>query len=315
MLDQIQLSGLTIAPATVEQMVRLDVDETARVRALTPLTGPAVSTVLRVDLEGGRSVVCKVRPVEGDDAFDLEAYQLGYLADRTSLPVPKVLAYRKDGGPGAFTYLILEQLPGSPWETVRPPEARRLAEADLGEALGRMHAEMTAIQYGSVRPEPGPTHPSWAGFFANLWEETVESVLRSDRLDPLTFEAVEWIHRNVHSLLGLNPTPRLVHGNLIADNLLCQERDAAWRLSGILDPDLLYGHHEVDLALLEFHCGVGEAFFERYRQFLAIEEGYTLRRHVYRLYFVLNQVRLYGSSHHILAAMEASREILQQCGC
>lgn len=315
MLDQIQLSGLAIAPAVVEQMVRLDVAATARVRALTPLSGPALSTVLRADLEGGGALICKLRSGEGDDAFDLEAYQLGYLADRTRLPVPRVLALRKEGGPGAFTYMILEHLPGCPWEAVRPPEARRRAEADLGDALGRMHAELTAIQYGRVGPAPGPTHLSWAASFASLWEDSVESVLGSDRLDPLTLEAVEWIHRNVHSLLDVSPTPRLVHGNLIGDNLLCQERDGAWRLSGIIDPDLLYGHHEVDLVLLELHCGVGDAFFERYRRHVPIDEGYTLRKHVYRLYFVLNQVRLYGSSHQILAVMEASREILQQCGC
>ena len=86
-------------------------------------------------------------------------------------------------------------------------------------------------------------------------------------------------------------------------------------MSGFLDPDLFYGHHEVDLAFLEFCCGAGEAFFERYRRHLPLEAGYTLRKHVYRLHYLLRQVRLYGSSHHILAVMESSREILGQCGC
>ena len=71
----------------------------------------------------------------------------------------------------------------------------------------------------------------------------------------------------------------------------------------------------MDLATLELSGAVDEAFFESYAGHLPIEDGYALRKHVYMLYYVLDKVRLYGNTHHILAAVEYAREILRRCGC
>ena len=316
MQEHAQPTVIDLGTDAVERMVRMDLDPQARVRSVVLLCRPGPNIVLRVHLEEGGILVCKVRGGEGLDVFEREAYQLSYLAGQPGLSVPKVLAHRRDGAAGPFTYMLLSCLPGIPWSRFQShtPRQEKLPQRQLGDMLGRMHAEMTALQFSEVLPGPSPRFPSWTRLFAHLWEKRLEEVVCSDRLDALTLDAVEWIHRNLSSLIEADDGPRLIHGNLSGDSILLRESDGTWAVSGFLDPALCYGHCEVDLALLDLHCQIDERFFESYTQHLPVDEGYAIRKYVYMLYFVLDSVRLYGNTHDILSAVDCSRAVLQRCG-
>jgi len=61
-----------------------------RAVATLPLAGGCIAEVLRIDLEGGGALVAKVAdPAAGGLA--VEARMLGYLAEHSALPVPRVL--------------------------------------------------------------------------------------------------------------------------------------------------------------------------------------------------------------------------------
>jgi fructosamine-3-kinase len=178
-----------------------------------------------------------------------------------------------------------------------------------------MHAECTASRYGELLREARPGYSSWPALFSALWARRLDAVIAADRLDGPTLDAVGWIHKNLNQLVATNDVPRLVHGNFSGSRVLCHPQDGKWKVSGILEPALLFGHHEIDLALLEFLCGVDKNFFECYTRNIPISEGFELRKHVYMLYYALEDVRLYGNTHHILAAVEYTREVLHRCGC
>lgn len=314
MLDHLNLSGLEIATDVVERMVRRDVDPVARVLSVTRRSGIGVNTVFEATLSNGRSVILKIRSPAGLDSFEREAYQLGYLADRAHMPVPRVLAHRKDGQAGPFTYMILSEIPGLPWSHLASLQVdASLPQRQVGDLLGRMHAEVTAVEYREVLPVPGAGLESWTSLFASLWDERLRATVESGRLDTPTLDAVDWIHKHLVSLLDVKDVPRLIHGNLRADNIIVRSMDQAWVLGGFLDPDLCYGHHEVDLAALELYCRVGTPFFEAYSQHLPVAEAYSVRKHLYTLYMLLDEVRMYGSTHHILGVMDVSRRVLQGC--
>src|SRR5678816_4468958 len=56
---------------------------------LRPLSGGCIATVTRADFADGSSVVAKSAGPDG--TLDIEAFMLGYLAQHSRLPVPRVL--------------------------------------------------------------------------------------------------------------------------------------------------------------------------------------------------------------------------------
>jgi fructosamine-3-kinase len=295
-------------------MIRVDVDPGARVQSLTPLSGSATRPVLRADLDGGESLVIKVRPGEGLGIFDAEAHQLAHLAKESPLPVPRVLAHRKDGAAGPYTYLILSAVPGVPWErfhTFAGLDQRARVQRELGSLIGRLHRECVSPVFLEVVPSGARSYRSWPELFSSLWQERIEGLLAADRLDPQTLDGVEWIHKNLGRLLATRDIPRLTHGNLGGTKILCAEAGGEWRVSGLLDPALSYAHREVDLALLELRAGVVEDFFDGYREHIPIDAEYALRKKIYMLYFTLEEVRVLGQTHQILRVIDLVQEVLR----
>lgn len=318
MLERIQIPAHQVDESAVERLLQRVIDPDARVAAVRGLAVFSESTVLLVELAGGRRLVCKLRHGGESAAFEREAYQLSYLADRVGLEVPEVLATGRADEIGPSTcYMIRGCLDGVPWErflALSRPRDREPAERQLGEALGRMHAELTSLQFHEILPDASREYSHWSELFRSLWDSRVESVLASDRLDSVTVEAVEGIHQNLAALLTFDDRPRLIHGHLTASSVLCRQGSGGWAIAGFLDPVLCYGHHEVDLALVEYRLRASPAFFDAYRERMPIHEGYELRKYVYMLYSVLEDVGLFGNTHHILGAIELTREILQRCG-
>jgi hypothetical protein len=300
--------------ADIEAMLQLDLDRGAKVQAISTLSGSAKNPVLRADLEGGESVIIKVRPGEGQGAFDAEAHQLSLLAELSPLPVPRVLAHRKDGAAGPFTYLILSAVPGVPWarfHTFAGLDQRARIQRELGSLMGRLHRQCVAPAFAEVLPSRCRSYRSWPDLFSSLWHERIEGLLSADRLDPQTLDAVEWIHKNLGRLLVTRDIPRLTHGNLGGTKILCAEVEGEWRVSAVLDPALAYAHREVDLALLELRAGIDESFFEGYREHIPIDAEYAERKKIYMLYFTLEDVRIHGQTHHILQVIDLIQGILR----
>jgi len=310
----------SIGPEVIERIARFAIHRAARVRAVTTLSGRSINPVLSVELDGGPSIILKIRHGVGHSPFWAEAYQLQYLAEKQILPVPRVLAHGSDGANGPYTYLILERLPGIQWAAAQASLTSsqwRLLQEELGTLIGTLHREVTADAFGDVLPESSRPSGSWADFFSRMWRDRIQELLNSDRLDPPTLEAVAWIHGNLPRLLDSNDAPRLVHGNLGPTKILCAERKGQgerWGVSGILDPALLFAHCEVELAGLELLEAADDVFLASYRKQKPLAEGYDLRKRIYMLYTVLDQVRLYGDTHYILNAMDRVRDLLRQCG-
>jgi len=318
MQKYLQVTEPVVDSQVVERILRSEIASLGPIVRVHPLAATPGVAAFGADVEGGQSFFLKLCDGAGQDAFDVEAYQLGYLAAKSPLPVPKVLSLSKDGKTFPFTYLLLGGVQGVPWSRLDPSTSgreREEVERDLAGLLGRMHAEVTASRFGEVLPDPSPSYGSWPELLSALWAGRLDEVMVADRLDSPTQDAVGWIHKNLNHLVATSEPPRLVHGNFSPARVLCNPEGGKWKVSGVLEPALLYGHPEIDLAFLEFLCGVGKSFYECYTRHLAIPEGFDLRKYVYMLYFALEDVRLYGNTHHILAAVEYAREVLRRCGC
>ena len=85
----------------------------------------------------------------------------------------------------------------------------------------------------------------------------------------------------------------LCHEDLHKHNILFQNRHGRWHLAAILDFDKAWaGHHETDLARLEFWRGMtSNQFWRAYEAIHPVEPLYKQRRPVYQLLWCLEFAR------------------------
>ena len=123
---------------------------------ITPLSGGCVAQVWSAELPGGDRVVAKIDP-GGDGGLEAEAFMLRYLAERTTLPTPRVRA-------ASSTTLVMDLLPGS-------TGASGDAEEHAAELLAELHA-ISDARFGFERdtvigglPQPNPPSATWIDVF------------------------------------------------------------------------------------------------------------------------------------------------------
>src|SRR5262249_38390302 len=83
--------------------------------------------------------------------------------------------------------------------------------------------------------------------------------------------------------------PRLCHEDLHGHNVLFRQENGHWQLATILDFDKAWaGHHEIDLAKLEFWTDMtGNGFWDAYNQLMDVDTSYQQRRPIYQLLWCL----------------------------
>ena len=299
----------------VTRLLKESIDSSAEVRDVTLVLRGVQTNVIEIELEAGDRYVLKLRPEEAKCAFANEAYQLRTLQQKAPFPVPRVFSHGPFEG---HDFLLFEKLPGMDLRRARTAQGRRereQLERDWGRLLGKLHQSSTGPRFGEVLPGKPPGCRSWPELYSRLWQHRIERLLRSDRLPGPVLDAVSWVHSSLPRLLSADDVPRLIHGNLDPSRVLCEptgEEDFGWRISGVTDPNLAYGSHELDLAMLELHRGLDESFLDGYRSEMPIDDGYELRKQVYILYANLEKVRTHGSAHHVLGAMDILERLLRQ---
>jgi len=290
-----------------------------RLTGLRRLAGGMIGSVLLADLDRDPGEVV-VKLSERADAFRGEAETLDWLARHTGLPVPKVLGSLSDGKIAPFGLLALARLPG-----VNLGEARALGgsfetlERDMAEAVASLHAHARE-EFGAVLG--GRRHATWVEAFRERLGNVARNETCRTRLDADTIRRVEQIADRLDDILARLPDgrtgeapARLVHGDIWATNVIVRPDPAGgWRLSGFVDPAAEFADVEYELAYLLVFDTVGRAFFERYRDFFAIDEGFETRRHVYHLHTMLVHVRCFGDERYRAAAHSLARRVAAEAG-
>lgn len=258
----------------------------AEVVAARPLGGGCVADIQAVDLADGRRLVVKAGRI--GDSLDREGWMLAFLAERSSLPVPRVHLAEDD-------LLVLERLDAG----------GRLGQGAQEHAAGLIAAlhGVTADRFGLDRdtmigglPQPNPWTADWLTFFRDHRLLTMGSAgLAAGRLPGRMMDRLESLCGRLGDWLPVSETPSLLHGDLWTGNILVA---ADGRISGFIDPAVYYGAAEMDLAFSTLFGTFGEAFFARYQDHRPLAPGFfEERRDLYNLYPLLVHVRLFGGSY------------------
>jgi aminoglycoside phosphotransferase (APT) family kinase protein len=202
-------------------------------------------------------VVVKFKP-ESDDRFAVEPRLHEYVADRTELPIPRILVFKQEPGVDVPPYFVTERVEGDNL-------ADRYGEMtddhwdrviyQVGTILGDLHEGIAFEAFGRLMLyDDRITIRNWRGD----WREYFGDLTRGhiDYLDRTPFASVEARAREALDA-GLDAVPedgvpRLVHDDLQPTNLLCI-LDREDPITAVLDwQDTLAAHPHYQLAQAEF---------------------------------------------------------------
>ncbi|MCW5771380.1 MAG: fructosamine kinase family protein [Rhodospirillaceae bacterium] len=252
---------------------------------IAPLGGGCIAPVHRCDFAGGDSIVAK-QPSPGRN-LDCEAWMLRYLAAKTALPVPAVLAAAPD-------LLLLAYIDSG--DAMAPA-----AEAHLAELLAALHA-IRGPHFGFARDTViGPLDqinvPSanWLAFFRDRrLLHRARAAQERGRLPARLLGRIETLAARLDRWIDAPAHPALIHGDCWSGNVLVR----GGRVAGLIDPALYWADPEIELAFGTLFGPMGDAFFRRYGEIAPLRPGFfEARRDLYNLYPLLVHTELFGGAY------------------
>ncbi|WP_459195087.1 phosphotransferase family protein [Halosimplex sp. J119] len=202
-------------------------------------------------------VYVKFKPA-GEKRFAVEPKLHEYVADRTDIPIPRILVFKQEPERSVPPYFVTERVRGEnladQYGAMEQSHWERVIE-QVGEIMGDIHSEIAFEAFGRlILYDDRLTIRNWRG----NWREYFGDLTRShiDRLDGTPFEGVQSRARQaIEDALPLVPEdgmPRLVHDDMQPTNLLCM-LDEPDPITAVLDwQDTLAAHRDYQLAQSEF---------------------------------------------------------------
>ncbi|PWG00758.1 fructosamine kinase family protein [Levilactobacillus bambusae] len=256
------------------------------------------------------SDVTTIEPVKGGDinlAFHLVANQHDYfllvqpgkpqafyqhevdglnLIGKVAL-VPGVVATGEING---NAFLILEWLASGSGSQYR-----------LGQTVAHIH-QVHNSYFGFDHDELDARIPK-----INTWQSDWGTFYTQQRLDPLVLLAKQngyWSEKREAAYQQLRADflsytkhrtikPSLLHGDLWSGNYMF----TADGTPALIDPDVLYGDREFDLAMTTIFGGFSAGFYQGYTDTYPLSAGYEDRLPWYQLYYLLVHLNLFGETY------------------
>lgn len=247
-------------------------------------------------------VYVKFQSTEGSD-FALEPYLHEYVADRTDVPVPRILVFKRNPELAVAPYFVTERVEGNNLAEgigTLDQKTRELVIEHAGRILGDMHAEIGFEGFGRLALDENDERLvvddfswDWQQFFRDLVEDHIDR-LANTPFEDLQETARTHLNRSIGAI-DSGGVPRLVHDDFRPANVLFDET-ASKPIKTVLDWQLaLAAHPEYHIARTDFlfidpafqdeetRKRLRERLYTGYRECREFEpdEGYEEARPVY----------------------------------
>lgn len=306
---------ITLTPAQAETILQTWLNRPVACREIVPLKGGMINTVLRLgfDQPPYQAVIKLNTPGGGPYALDKEAATLRYLRKNTHFPCPQVYAEDSTGSYLPFAYVLLAYLPGDNlWQASAAGLVKPSDLADLDRQLARILLELhshTRVTFGKLGESGGPR---WADLFVPRLHEVRAQPEISRRLSRAVLADVDYAVARAADMLAAQGVPTLVHADIWAGNIIVQQNDTGWQITGLVDPGAEYADVEMELAYLESFNHPRPAFMEVYTRQHPLRPGYETRRMMYWLLTYLIHVWLFDEQHYRDSTANLAAELRQK---
>ena len=221
-------------------------------------------------------------------SFERTAMIHRLVGTHSTIPVPEILAVNISYQIWPWRYLIKTYVPGQELAVVRRQmniEELSTAYQQIGNAVAQLHT-IQFPTFGELAIDGGVQGEE---SFLPAFRKRVQQSIKKVHLRDLFFSALD---NQLHLFEGVRYAS-LCHEDLHGHNILFQYRQGQWHLATILDFDKAWaGHHESDLARMEFWKGMtSNEFWRSYKAICSIDPLYKQRRPIYQLLWCLEYAR------------------------
>jgi fructosamine-3-kinase len=270
----------------------------AGARDARPVGGGDINEAFRVVMPDGGDAFVKTRADAAPGEYAAEAAGLRWLAEPGALRTPRVLDVDD-------RHLALQ------W--VEPGRLSAAGERELASGLAATHMaraprfgrfdEIDVARLGPLELSNEPAQ-DWPQFYAERrLRPLAKLALQRDALSAAGVAAVQRVCERISQLTGPPEAPARLHGDLWQGNVLADAQGRPW----LIDPSAYGGHREVDLAMLALFGSPSRQFFDAYRDFAPLSDGWRERVGLYQLLPLLVHALLFGGTYRDSAERMARR--------
>jgi aminoglycoside phosphotransferase (APT) family kinase protein len=301
------LTKVPLQRAQIESII--ETHFSAPITSLQELDDGMFNVGYAIGIQGREPVFLKVAPPDEvtvlayeKDLIQSEAQVYRLVQERTSIPIPRLLHLDTSHALVDRNYLITAFIPGTPWNKVAKQVQKTHIEGlkhTLGSYFGQLH-QIEGEGFGYPAYLDDPASKDWAPIdWATAFLGMVSMVLTDGKAAkvrlPLGYKAIREIFDSHRWVLEQVTSPRLVHFDLWAGNVLVTVYDGGCHIEGIVDWErAFYGD---PIAEFVSNLGIFEEvedepeFLEGYQQTfgdaLIFNEDIRLRLNLYRAYLLL----------------------------
>ncbi|WP_301109762.1 fructosamine kinase family protein [Sporosarcina sp.] len=98
---------------------------------------------------------------------------------------------------------------------------------------------------------------------------------------------------NLDRWVPAKPEISLLHGDLWRGNWIAGKKGAPV----LIDPSILYGDHEFEIAYTNLFGGFSERFYNAYTDIIPLSDTYEEREPIYQLYYLLVHLNMFGEAY------------------
>jgi fructosamine-3-kinase len=281
----------------------------AELAEVMPLAGGSINTTLALKIGDGSRAVLKIAQHRVIPDYAREAHQLRVLRGM-GLPAPEVYDVHIASLERPDSFLLMEFVEGMCLNEAKasaPADEYDRIQRQLADIVRALHARTNGV-YQRVTQDDGARFDDWPKFYRHVYDGIWHDVEKSNCLHVKQRRTMGKIHERLERLIAHEDCPRLVHWDIWNGNVLAAPgADGQWRISALLDPNCKYAHAEAEIAYLELFHTVTPTFMKEYQKDHRLSDGYhRVRKWVYQLYPLLNDVHLFG--HDYVRPLETAIE-------
>ena len=260
------------------------------------LTGGCWNRVLGVSCAHGEDdLVFKISPVVGDAGLAREYLVLRYFQEHTDMPVPEALLADCSGEPIPGSLLIMRRMPGAVMHQLfgrLTASLRRSVSEQIGHTVGCLHGSRST-GFGGAEKAESERFGEWADFWLPRFDKAFEEISQKDLVDLPFLQAVEKERNGFPEILAIGPGSTLTHYDIWSGNVMLKTGGGGVRVSGYIDVPGHWADYARELSFMEMFGVADGLFYDVYRSYHRLDEGFELRKNLYNLKMHMRHIMMY----------------------
>ena len=262
-------------------------DEGSRVRTIQSISGGDINEAFFVETDSQQYFV-KLNKKQPLDFFRFEVEGLQKIGETDTIACPNVYGLMEIDG---VSMLWLEWVEGRKTKDTERRLGENLAALHLREANHFGYEKQGYI--GGLKQE-NALYDDWLSYYRDFrLKGQLERGRKEGRIRAEREKRLEKLLEQLDRWIPTQPKKSILHGDLWGGNWLTGPDGTPF----VIDPSLLYGDHEFELAFTELFGGFSSDFYHAYNSVFPLSDTYEERKELYQLYYLLVHLNLFGESY------------------